>query len=134
MKNTKTALRYAKSLHSFAQEKNELDKVYADMKLVSETFVASADLQTLVKNPIVKEDEKKKVFGALFAENCTKISTDLLNLMIDNNRANLVGEVADQFIALHKKSQKHCKWPKLLQLLHLAKMKKENHCTTKPRW
>ncbi len=105
MKDSKTASRYAKALLSLSQESGKLEDVYGNMQSLSATLADSSDLRSLVSNPTVKEEEKSKVFTALFGSTFDKITMDLVTLLIKNKRAPLLAETADQFVGLYKESK-----------------------------
>jgi F-type H+-transporting ATPase subunit delta len=60
MKESLAGNRYAKSLIGLSIEKKELDTVYNDMVLISETVENSKDLDLLLKSPVVKTDKKTR--------------------------------------------------------------------------
>lgn len=105
MKNSKTANRYAKALLELSLEKGNLDAVYGNMQALSETINESADLRSLIKNPIVKEEEKNNIFTALFAKTFDADTMKLVSLLTKNKRADLIGEVSEQFIAQYKSNK-----------------------------
>lgn len=105
MKDSKTASRYAKALISLAQEGGKLEEVYSDIQTLSTTLTDSADLRSLVNNPVIKEEEKKKVFTALFGSQFNEASLNTIHLLIGNKRETLLEETANQFIALYKTSK-----------------------------
>lgn len=105
MKDSKTASRYAKALISLSQESGKLEDVYGNMQSLSATLADSSDLRSLIKNPTIKEDEKSKVFTALFGSTFNEGTMNLINLLIKNKRAQLLGTTAEQFITLYKESK-----------------------------
>ena len=102
MKDSKTASRYAKALLSLALEGGKLDSVYANMQSLSETIKGSSDLQSLIKNPVIKGEDKSKVFSSLFAKDFDDSSMNTINLLLKNKREGLLEEVASQFISQYK--------------------------------
>ncbi len=102
MKNSKTANRYAKALLELSLEKGNLDAVYGNMQVLSETINESADLRSLIKNPVIKEEEKKNIFTALFANQFDVDSMNFINLIAKNKRTDLLSEISEQFIAQYK--------------------------------
>ena len=53
MKNTRASERYAKSLLMLAIEKKILDKVKADVDLISKSFEDSREISNLYLSPII---------------------------------------------------------------------------------
>ena len=64
MKETKAATRYAKSVFDLALDRNNLDKVNADMKYIGEVCSKNPDFINLLNSPIVKSDKKVAIFNA----------------------------------------------------------------------
>ena len=58
MQDTKAGIRYAKSLFHLAQERNEMEKVSADMALIDKTIHENSELRSMLKSPIIKSDKK----------------------------------------------------------------------------
>ncbi len=60
MSKTRVAIRYAKAVIDFAQEKQEIDEVHNNMTLVIATIKQNIKLQQLLNSPIVKNEIKEK--------------------------------------------------------------------------
>lgn len=102
MKNSKTANRYAKALLELSLEKGNLDAVYGNMQALSDTINESADLRSLIKNPILKEEEKNNVFAALFGKTFEADTMNFISLLTKNKRTDLLSEVTGQFISQYR--------------------------------
>ncbi len=102
MKETKVSLRYAKSLLGLAQEKNKLEEVNADMKLIAATCKGNHDLMMLLNSPIIKTDKKVAVLNAIFAGQLSDVSQSFVVLMTNKKREYLLGEVAEDFNSLYR--------------------------------
>lgn len=105
MKDSKTASRYAKALLGLSQEGGKLEEVVADMNSLSETLAESADLRSLVKNPVIKGEEKTKVFSALFGSKFNELTMNTIQLLVNNKRETLLAETAHQFVMMYKESK-----------------------------
>ena len=62
MKETRVAIRYAKSLLGLAKDQEVLEQVKNDMDLISQTCDENRDFQIMLKSPIVKADKKLSIF------------------------------------------------------------------------
>ena len=97
---SRAAIRYAKALLSLAKDHNIAEAVNKDMELISKTISESHELELLLKNAIVKSEDKKsilfKVFSGLNAD-----SKSLINLLIENKRINILDEVASKYNGLY---------------------------------
>ena len=102
MRESLAGNRYAKSLIAFSIEKNELDAIYSDMVLISETIEQSKGLDTLLKSPVVKTDKKQGVLTAIFGKNTTELTKQFLVLISSRNREALIGDIASAFVGQYK--------------------------------
>ena len=58
MKETRVALRYAKSLISLALERQILEQIKDDMQTVKSVYDENREFRNMLKSPIVKSDKK----------------------------------------------------------------------------
>jgi len=101
----KAALRYAKAILSLAKEKGAEKKVNEDMQLIADTIANSNELQVMLKSPVTKLADKKKVLEALFANKVHKITLHLFNVLTENKRLDILEDVAKQYMFLYDKSK-----------------------------
>ena len=102
MKESLAGNRYAKSLIGLSIEKKELDTVYNDMVLISETVENSKDLDLLLKSPVVKTDKKQEILTSIFGKNTSKLTKQFLLLISSRNREAIIGDIANAFIRQYK--------------------------------
>lgn len=102
MAGSRAAHRYAKALLSLASEKNQLQEVDEDMRLIHQTIKDSKDLRLLLKSPIIKSDLKLSSLKEIFKEVSAQ-SKQLFEVLIANKRINLLPQVVQAFIALVNK-------------------------------
>ena len=102
MRESLAGNRYAKSLIALSIEKNELDVIYNDMVLISETIEHSKDLDVLLKSPVVKTDKKQEILTAIFGKNTTELTKQFLLLISSRNREALIGDIANAFVRQYK--------------------------------
>ena len=102
MRESLAGNRYAKSLITLSIEKNELDVIYQDMILISETIENSKDLSVLLNSPVVKTDKKQEILKTVFGENTTELTKQFLLLISSRNREALIGDIANAFVRQYK--------------------------------
>ncbi len=102
MKETKVALRYAKSLLDLAKEQNKLDQVNADMKLVATVCKENHELLVMLNSPIIKTDKKVAVLNAIFSSSVDALTNSFLLLMTQKKREYLVAQIAECFSTLYR--------------------------------
>ena len=102
MKEPRVAARYAKSIMLSAKENSSLDNVYADMDMLHRLIGESKDLSLLLKSPILKEDKKQEAVNAVFNGKVETLTLNFMQLVIRQNRAAALGEIAEAFVAMYK--------------------------------
>lgn len=99
--DSQVARRYAKSLLEFAIERNELEAVASDMKLIFNTCQENRDLRTMLKSPIIKSEQKLAVIQKLFSGEIGSISLNFLTVIAEKERENILPEIARAFKAVY---------------------------------
>ncbi len=100
---SRAAIRYAKAVLDLAKDNASVEAVLNDMKSVKATVEGSKQLRTALNSPVIKADDKRAVLRQVFTEG-TKETLGLIDVLVDNSRANLLGSVAESFIAEYNKS------------------------------
>jgi F-type H+-transporting ATPase subunit delta len=98
MNNPRLAGRYAKSLLDLAIEQNQLDAVYADMKLLKAICKSNPDFVAVLKSPVIKADKKDKIIEAIVVGKVCNLTSQFIKLLIRKARENNLPEIADTFI------------------------------------
>ena len=78
----------------------KLDAVKSDMEAVVAICAESKDLRNLLRNPIVKVEDKKAVLAKIFA-NTDKITQDFVAYLTEKRRESELSNVASQFITAY---------------------------------
>ncbi|MCM5662391.1 ATP synthase F1 subunit delta [Galbibacter mesophilus] len=102
MTGTRAGYRYAKAVLDYAKEQNALEAVSADMKDISATINGSKELQDALQSPIIKLSDKKAAVKEIFS-GINAVSEGLIDVLIENNRINLLKVVAEKYIILYDK-------------------------------
>ena len=97
---SRAAIRYAKALLSLAKDQNVAEAVNKDMELITKTISDNHELELLLKNAIVKSEDKKAILSKVFT-GLNSDSVSLLNLLIENKRIDILGEVASKYTSLY---------------------------------
>jgi len=101
MNGSRAAIRYAKAILSFALEQQKEVEVNNDMLLVANTIQQSEDLQLLLNSPVLKIELKKAALKEIFSNKTTALTIGLINLLIDNKRLPILGEVAKKYTVIY---------------------------------
>lgn len=98
MNNPRLAGRYAKSLLGLAIEQNNLEAVYADIKLLQSITKSNPDFVNLLKSPVIGADKKEKVINAVLVGKVSQLTTSFLQLLIRKTRESNLTEIVKAFI------------------------------------
>ncbi len=102
MTNSKVSVRYAKALFESAKEKQILDLIKVDVDLLTETVVASDQLQILLENPTVSSGLKLETLVKIFETKVAPLTVQFFQLIAKNKReADLLG-ILRHFQKLYK--------------------------------
>ena len=101
MQDTKAGIRYAKSLFHLAQERNEMEKVSADMALIDKTIHENSELRSMLKSPIIKSDKKASIMRSIFSANIGTTTSAFLAFRSQKRREMYTDSIARQFVILH---------------------------------
>ncbi len=100
------ASRYSKSLLELAVEKNLLEKVYEDAKLILSACRESRDLLMLIKSPVIKADKKVQVITSVFGKSLNELSLNFILLLVNKKRENILPEICTSFIEAYRAHKK----------------------------
>lgn len=92
------AKRYALALFQIAKENGQVDQLDGEIRVVRTLLTTSPEIYTFLKSPNISLEKKKEVVKEAFASTNTYI-VNLLLLLIDRHREELIGSICDQFIS-----------------------------------
>ncbi|MEP0263345.1 ATP synthase F1 subunit delta [Dokdonia sp.] len=104
MGSTRAAIRYARAVLDLSKDQNTVDTVLNDMKGVVTTLEGSKDLRLALQSPVVKAEDKRAVLKEVFST-ASKETIGLIDILVDNKRIDILGNVATNFVDLYNKSQ-----------------------------
>jgi F-type H+-transporting ATPase subunit delta len=98
MSELTVATRYAKSLIDLAEEQNALEEIKQDMTFFVQTLKANAQLQAVLRNPIVSHDKKVKILEAIFGGKVHKSTDAFFKIMVNKSRGEILYPTAQEFV------------------------------------
>lgn len=104
MNESQISVRYAKALFQSASEKQILDRVFEDMKLLSETCKLE-DFQYMIVLPSLQVSQKRKFVDSILRDHLSEISLSMINLVIKNKREAYLAGIARNFRDLYRKAK-----------------------------
>ena len=75
---------------SVAQDRNEIDDVYADLTNVSESLSLVKKMREFLTHPVIPVSEKKDMIGSIYRGRVKTSTLNLLFILLEKNRLNLV--------------------------------------------
>lgn len=100
---SRAAIRYAKAVLSLAQDKKTTGDVQKDMQSIITTVSDSAELKMVLNSPLIKSEIKLASLKEIF-KSTGELTQNLFDVLIENKRVDLLGDVAKQYIVLLDKS------------------------------
>ncbi|AUP79353.1 ATP synthase F1 subunit delta [Flavivirga eckloniae] len=104
MAGTRAAIRYAKAVLSLASDQKSAEAVNNDMKLIANTIAESKDLSETLQSPVISPSVKKAVVLEVFKKS-DKTTLSLVDILISNNRIDILGHVALKYNQLFDQSK-----------------------------
>ncbi len=104
MGSTRAAVRYAKAVLDLSKDTGATDAVLNDMKSIVATLGESKDLRLALQSPVIKAEDKRAVLKEVF-KGTSKETIGLIDILVDNKRVDMLGNVATSFVTLYNKSQ-----------------------------
>jgi F-type H+-transporting ATPase subunit delta len=99
--------RYAKSIYGLADERKEVEPVWSDMRVISETLKGSRELRGLMASPLVPESKKQTILDLIFGKVLkTELVPHLIEIIVRKGREPFLLNVADAFLDLYDKEHK----------------------------
>lgn len=99
MSQNAVASRYAVALYQLAKERNELEQLEQELKVVEKVVAENPQFLTILKHPKIAKDTKKALVKEAFKDASQTVINTIL-LLIDRKREELLLEVAEQYFLL----------------------------------
>ncbi len=103
MNQSKITVRYARALFLLAKEKNVLDVIEEDMKLIFNVCQTVNDFTLLLESPVIIISKKQNIIRKIFENKVHKISLSFLDLITKNKREIYIKDIGRNFLNLVKK-------------------------------
>jgi F-type H+-transporting ATPase subunit delta len=103
MNSSLISVRYAKALFLLAEEKSLHKEIYQDFQLVKKVLMPVPEFKAFITSPIVKPENKKKIFTDTFSGKINQMTLDFLIFLVDKNREIALTEIIRMFEKLYRK-------------------------------
>jgi len=98
MNVTLVAERYANALFELAVEKNAVERVFDDTRIVLDICKGNRDLQLFLKSPVIHSDKKLKVIKEVFGKSIGELTLTFMLVLIRKRREMYIPEISRQVI------------------------------------
>lgn len=102
MNASKISVRYATALFELALEKNVLERVYRDMKVIALTC-SMEEVKEVIGNPVIPLHKRKEIMIALAGDDAEALTVRFIGLMFDQGRGDFLGAAARNVIDLTRR-------------------------------
>lgn len=89
--------RYAKAIYSLAEEKQQVEVILNDFKLILDTIDNSRELDNLIESPIVAGEKKLAILKEVFGESLSDTTISFLKLITEKSRTHYVDSIAKEY-------------------------------------
>ncbi|MBL1275092.1 MAG: F0F1 ATP synthase subunit delta [Ectothiorhodospiraceae bacterium] len=96
---------YAVAVFQMANASKQLKEWSAVLQTVA-LIAEDADIQTIISNTSVKKEQLAQVFIDVAGEVMTEQGSNLIKLLAENRRLNVIAEIAEQFETLKAEAEK----------------------------
>lgn len=104
MQNPRLASRYAKSLLDLAVEKNCVEEVLKEMRLLNNICTTCHDFEVMLRSPVINGDKKLAVIKEVLNKyKVSKLTNAFINLLVQKGRELNLPEIAEAFITQYNK-------------------------------
>ncbi|GAW93834.1 F0F1 ATP synthase subunit delta [Calderihabitans maritimus] len=100
MINKAVARRYAQALFSVAREKDLLEDLGNELRLIIDTIHANEKLLKIFQHQRISSTDKKELFIELFKERVSQTALNFLQLLFDKQRERFLEQIYEEYMAM----------------------------------
>ena len=94
------SVRYARALLKSATDLKQEDAVYSEMQTLAKSYLQVPQLRFTIDNPMLAKDKKLALLQTACGNELTKLTTMFLQLVLKENRENILQFMANSYITL----------------------------------
>lgn len=77
-----------------------MERLTQDMQNFKETIEQSPEFRNFLINPVIKEEQKKKILKSMFEKKVSAETVQFLDFLCQKRRENILGEIVEAFLDL----------------------------------
>lgn len=105
MNLSKISVRYAKALFLLGKEKGLLDRIKADITIISGILKSNDDFKSVIESPVIKPSQKTKAVMAIFKGKIQDLTLNFLEILIKNKRESSLDGICRRFSDIYAKEK-----------------------------
>lgn len=91
------AKRYAEALFQLGEEKDTLEQLSDELRMVKEVFLENKNIITVLKHPRINDEKKKQFVNKTFQGLQTDV-VNMIHLLVERHRVEITPSIIDHFI------------------------------------
>lgn len=99
------SVRYARALLKSATDAKQEDKVYSEMRTLSDSYVKVPELRLTIENPMLPQETKEALLVTAVGDNPTALTKSFIHLVLRNDRENVMQLMANSYITLYRRQK-----------------------------
>ena len=100
-----TSTRYANALYKFAEQKQQEDTIYKQMKVLARSFSELNQLRAVLDNPVLDNSGKKEIIQLAIGSKADSILDGFIDLVLTNHRENSLQTMALKYIDIYRENK-----------------------------
>lgn len=105
MLTNQLAVKYAQAIYELAAQKNTLNVVEQELRLVESTITSYDDLSTLIYHPQVLAQAKKETIRKIFGQDISDVVLKFLLLLVDKRRESILPGIIYEYVKMANQAQ-----------------------------
>ena len=99
------SVRYARALLKYAMEQQAEDKVYEELRVLSQTFLDVPQLRVTLENPVLGDTEKQQLLIEAAGGKVDECLKQFLALVINHHRTAMMQFIVQSYITLYREAK-----------------------------
>ena len=99
------SVRYARALLKSTNISGDKDKVYSDMRMLSNSFIEIQGLRKAMENPMIKKEDKEKLLFIACGNNPCIHTQTFIRLVLKEGREDIIQFMANSYILLYRQEK-----------------------------
>lgn len=105
MNESKISVRYARALFQLCLEKDAVEEVYRDVRLIDRVMKENPNLGQILESQVIPPSRKEKILTQIFGDRTNQATMQLMHLIIKNHRESYIPMIMRQFMDLVKEKK-----------------------------